>query len=252
MLPIAVTVVLAAVAGVSTWLWVRSRDADRERDFARAVRARKLGWSYEGNREGSIDYRFAGHVGGIAWQLWFDSDRGSDSPTPSAVWKSANLQTPSLSLVILGRRRFELESGAVGQLLMGVASGIAEAIHGHAAHSDKSAFYETAIRINGGRPSFDERFAVAIAPDMPRDWIDVELQTLMMQWPAVAAPGLRIEDQIEITLAAGGLQILVQKMPEEFACWEHVATIGVHLAQQLHAASQSVSKEATTAGAANL
>ncbi len=229
-----VLVVLATMAGAFTWLLVRGRELERQRDLARAVHARKAGWTYDGRRAGRIDYRFAGDAEGISWQLWLDSDRGDDSPTPRAYWKSGNLRTPALALVVIGRRRFELESGLVGQLLMGVATGVAQSIVGSGGRGDKSEFYQNAIELDQGRPGFRERFAVVIAPDMPRDWFDEELQSLLLQWPAVALERqFKSEDGIEITLSAEGLQVVAQRMPEEFACWEHLARLGVHVARRL-------------------
>jgi hypothetical protein len=231
---LAVLVVLGAVAGGLAWLVAKEREHERQRDFDRAVHARKLGWTYVGQRIGRVDFRFAGDASGIAWQMWYDSDRGDESPTPRAYWQCANLKTSALALVIIGRRRFELESGLIGQLLMEVTSGVARAISGAEARSDKSDFYQSAMFLMEGLPGFGERFAVAIAPEMPRGWIDAELQSLLMQWPAVAVEhGFKGEETVEINLNADGLKIVVQRMPQEFACWEHLAQLGVHLAQRL-------------------
>jgi hypothetical protein len=231
---LAVLVVFGAVAGGLAWLALEGREQERRRDFDRAVHARKLGWTYVGRRIGRIDYRFAGDADGIAWQMWYDSDRGDESPTPRAYWQCANLKTPALALVIIGRRRFELESGLIGQLLMEVASGVARAMSGAEARSDKSEFYQAAVLLTDGLPGLGERFAVAIAPEMPRGWIDLDLQSLLMQWPAGAVEhGFKSEDAVEINLNADGLKIVVQRMPQEFACWEHLARLGIHLAQRL-------------------
>jgi hypothetical protein len=231
---LAVLVVLGAVAGGLAWLVLKGREQERRRDFDRAVHARKLGWTYVGQRIGRVDYRFAGDADGIAWQMWYDSDRGDESPTPRAYWQTANLKTSGLALVIIGRRRFELESGLIGQLLMEVASGVARAMSGAEARSDKSEFYQSAVLLTEGLPGFGERFAVAIAPEMPRGWIDEELQSMLLRWPSLAVEGgFKSEDALEITLGADGLKIVVQRMPQEFACWEHLARLGVHLAQRL-------------------
>src|SRR5512141_329192 len=127
--PVAFALFASIGAGIA-WLGMRSRRAEKQADFDRKVRARKLGWSYDGTREGRIEYRFAGEQDGIAWTMWYDSDRGDDSPTPKARWSTENLRTERLSLVILGRRRFAMESGTFGRLLMGVVSGIASATSG--------------------------------------------------------------------------------------------------------------------------
>ena len=165
---LAVLVVLGTVAGGLAWLVLKGREQERQRDFDRAVHARKLGWTYVGQRIERVDYRFAGDADGIAWQMWYDSDRGDKSPTPRAYWQTANLTTSGLALVVIGRRRFELESGLIGQLLMEVASGVARAMSGVEARSDKSEFYQSALLLTEGLPGFGERFAVAISPVMPR------------------------------------------------------------------------------------
>src|SRR5512141_2833653 len=108
--------VFAAFAGGIAWVVARGRRIQKQADFDRTVRARKLGWRYDGARDGRIDYRFAGERGGVAWTMWYDSDRGDNSPTPKAYWQTENLRTPRLALVILGRKRFGFESGTFGRL----------------------------------------------------------------------------------------------------------------------------------------
>lgn len=225
--------VIAAVAGAIAWLVLKARQLERQRHFERRVQARKLGWTYDDQRAGRIDYRFAGSAAGIDWEMWYDSDRGDKSPTPRATWRSNNLRTQSLSLVIIGRKRFGLESGVVGRVLLGVVSGIAQAMAGHGVGSDKTDFYDSAIDLPEGRPLFRERFAVAIAPDMPRGWVDEQLQGLLMNWAAPSAKDFRTDDSVEVNLRADGLQIVVQRMPEDFASWQHLARLGEHIAQQL-------------------
>ncbi len=116
---------------------------------------------------------------------------------------------------------------------MGVVGGIAQAMSGREGGADKSDFYDSAIELPEGRPAFRQRFAVAIAPDMPRGWIDEELQSLLMSWSPAAGSTFRSEDGVEINLRADGLQIVVQRMPEDFASWQHLARLGEHIARQL-------------------
>lgn len=229
-----VFLILAAVIGGVVWLILKGRQARKEQDFERKVQARKLGWTYDGTRGGRIDYRFAGSAQGIDWSMWYDSDRGDDAPTPKAYWTTANIRTPELSLVIIGRKRFQIESGTVGRILMGVVSGVAQAMTGSAGRADKAEFYETAITLDEGRPAFRERYVVAVAPDMPRGWLDEELQRLLLDWPEPRRGGsYQADERVEVTLRANGLQIVAQQMPEDFAFWQHFARIGEALAYRL-------------------
>lgn len=226
--------VFATVAGGVAWLVVRGRQLERQADFDRSVRARKLGWRYDGTRDGKIDYRFAGEQGGVAWTMWYDSDRGDDSPTPKACWTTENLRTARLSLVILGRRRYGLESGMFGRLLMGVVSGIAAAASGREGVSDKVEFYEAAVLLDEARPAFNERYAVAISPDMPRGWLDEDLQRRLTLWPdGRGSSAFKPEDAAEINLGPRGLSITVQKMPQGMPHWQHLAELGQQLAARL-------------------
>lgn len=225
--------VFGAGAAAVGWLVLKARHLERERHFQRRVQARKLGWTYDNERSGRIDYRFANAAEGVAWTMWYDSDRGDKSPTPRAHWRSTNLHTPSLSLVIIGRRRFGLESGVVGQVLFGVVGGIAQAMTGRTQGADKPTFYDSAIDLSEGKPAFRERFAIAVAPDMPRGWVDESLQALLLRWPEAGGPAFRGEDSIEITLGADGLNIVAQRMPEDFAHWHHLARLGEHVARRL-------------------
>lgn len=234
----AVLFILTAVATIAGVFWLvrLMRESERRQDLARKVEARKRGWTYDGQRVGRIDYRFAGSNGGVDWQMWHDSDREDDSPTPKAVWTTANLRTAGLSLVIIGRKRFELENGIVGQLLLGAVSGIAQAVTGGAVRPDKAEFYETAIELETGLAAFRQGYSVAVAPDMPHAWLDDDLQRLLVSWPT--ASGQRPFDaanRTEITLRKDGLSVVVQHMPEDLAFWNHLARIGIHLSQRLQA-----------------
>ena len=228
---------LLSIGGV-TWLIAKGRQLQKQQDFERKVQARKLGWTYDGTRDGTrdgrIDYRFAGSAHGIEWSMWSDSDRGDNSPTPKAYWQSSNVRTPRLSLVIIGRKRYQMESGAVGRILMDVVTGVAQAVSGGNGRADKSEFYESATTLEDGRAAFRERFAVAVAPDMPRGWLDEELQALMLNWPKPrrGAP-YRSDEKVEVTLGPDGLQIVAQHMPEDFSFWNHLAHLGEALAQRL-------------------
>lgn len=226
--------IFGTVAAGVVWLIVKGRQHEKQADFERKVHARKLGWSYVGERDGRIDYRFNGNTGEVAWSMWYDSDRGDDSPTPKSIWQTGNLRTPMLSLVIMGRKRYRLESGTVGQVLMGVVSGVAQAMTGSEARSDRAEFYESAAILEEGRAEFREAFAVAIAPDMPRGWLDEELQSLLTRWPT--ARGEHCYDSathLEVTLRPDGLQIVAQNLPQDFAHWRHLAQLGETIADRL-------------------
>jgi hypothetical protein len=231
---VAAVALIAAIAGGAFVLVRKYARAQQEADFDRKVRARKLGWRYDGTRDGRIDYRFAGGDAAIAWTMWHDSDRGAESPTPRAVWTSENLRTQRLSLVILGRRRYALESGVFGRLLIGVVSGIAAAATGQEGGPDKAEFYESAVVLDGLGPAFAERYAVAVRPEMPRGWFDEDLQQRLARWPGDDG-GFKADDAIEVTLGPRGLSINVQKMPETMACWQHLAELGERLAARLAA-----------------
>jgi hypothetical protein len=226
----------AGIGGGLFWLAAKGRELERRRDFGRKVLARKQGWIYNGDRSGRIDYRFTGNTQGVDWQMWFDSDRGDKSPTPRAHWKSANLRTPKLALMILGRRRFQLESGAFGRLLAGVAAGVVQAVSGLELRSEKAEFYESAVEVEAGGPAFRERFAIAVAPDMPKAWLDAELQQQLLGWPVSDGTRFHAEDSVEIMLQSDGLRIAVDRMPQDTACWVHLAKLGEHLARRLVAA----------------
>ena len=221
------------ISGV-TWLVVKGRQLNTRRDFERKVHARKLGWTYVGTREGRVDYRFAGSASDIEWSMWYDSDHGDRSPTPKAHWRSANLRTPQLSLVIIGRKRYQMESGIVGRLLIDVVTGVAQAIGGAHVRADKTEFYESALTLDEGRAGFRQRYAVVVSPEMPRGWLDDELQAALLDWPTPkrGAP-YRGDEKIEVTLGPDGLRIVAQQMPEDFAFWNHLARLGEALAQRL-------------------
>ena len=231
-------VVFAAVGSLLVWLVLKSRELERRRDLERKVLARKESWNYDGQRSGRIEYRFTGGADGIDWQMWYDSDRGDKSPTPRAYWSSTNLRTRELALVILGRRRYQMESGPAGRLIIGVVSGVAQAMTGQDLRPGKSDFYESAVEVTGGRAAFREVFAIAVAPDMPTAWLDDELQTLLLDWPSEnEAQKFQAADSVEITLQSDGLRIVVQRMPQDIPYWVHLARLGQFLSRRLVGAS---------------
>ena len=232
-----VPVIFVVAIGGVVWLIVHGRKLQKQHDFERKVQARKLGWTYDGTRDGRVDYRFGAAEHGIEWSMWYESDRGDDSPTPKAYWQSANVRAPRLSLVIIGRKRYQMESGAVGRILMDVITGVAQAVSPENlgdSRADKAEFYESATTLDEGRAAFRERYAVAVAPDMPRNWLDEGLQALLLNWPKPKrGAAYRSDEQVEVTLGQNGLQIVARQMPEEFAFWNHLARLGTTLAQRL-------------------
>lgn len=224
----------SAFGGLIAWLVWKGRQLERQRDFERKVLARKQGWTYDGQRSGRVEYRFSGGTDGVAWQMWYDADRGDRSPTPRAYWVSENLRTRDMALIILGRRRYRLESGAAGRLLLGVVSGVAQAISGQDLRPGKADFYDSAVEVTTGSARFREAFAVAVSPDMPASWLDAEVQALLLDWPAAnGAQPSPAADSIEVTLQADGLRVSIQKMPQDLLCWVHLARLGECLARRL-------------------
>ena len=230
----ALAVIGAIGAGMIALVLKARRDA-RRADFDRTVRARKLGWDYSAEREAGVDYRFSARHGAINWSMWHDSDRGDESPTPKAYWSCENLRTPRLSLVIIGRKRYELESGTFGRLLMGVVSGVAHAISGADGEPDKVEFYESAVKVDQGGPLFRERMVVAQRPEMPRGWMDETLARALLDWPS-SAKRFRPEETVEVNLGPRGLSVVVQRMPDDMLHWQHLANLGELLADRLAAA----------------
>lgn len=221
-------------AGMAALVLKARRDA-RRAEFDRVVRSRKLGWDYTGERSGRIDYRFDGRHGAIRWSMWHDSDRNDESPTPKAYWCCENLRTARLSLVIIGRKRYELESGTLGRLLMGVVTGVAQALAGADGEPDKVEFYEAAVKLDEGGPLFRERMVVAQRPEMPRGWVDETVQRALLEWPK-STKRFNPQDAVEVNLGPRGLSLVVQRMPDDMLHWQHLATLGELLADRLAAA----------------
>jgi hypothetical protein len=231
---------IAAFGGAGIWLIAHSQQLRKNRELDRRIQTRKLGWGYDATREGRIDYRFSGGAQGVAWSMWYDSDRGDKSPMPKSCWQTNNVRAPRLSLVIIGRQRYQIESGIVGRILMDVVTGVAHAIrHDEGTYrADKSEFYESAVTLDEGRAAFRERYVVAIAPDMPRGWLDEELQKLLLDWPRPRRGGrYRGDQRVEATLDQSGLRVTAQQMPEDFEFWNHLARLGEALAQRLRSVS---------------
>jgi hypothetical protein len=90
------------------------------------------------------------------------------------------------------------------------------------------------VLIEDARTAFQQQFAVAVTPDMPRGWLDEDLQQRLLRWPAGrASSAFKPEEAVEINLGPGGLSITVQKMPDGMAHWQHLAELGQQLAARL-------------------
>ena len=55
-----IVTVMAAAIGGAVWLFSYSRQMQKQQDLERRVQARKREWTYNGERDGRVDYRFDG------------------------------------------------------------------------------------------------------------------------------------------------------------------------------------------------
>ena len=62
------TAIAAGVGGVA-WLISYNHRLQKQQHLERRVQARKLDWTYSGERDGRVDYRFAGAGGAIEWHV---------------------------------------------------------------------------------------------------------------------------------------------------------------------------------------
>lgn len=222
---------LAGLAGGLVWLYRHEQSRRTQQDAERYVLARARGWRYAREGAGDVDFRFAGESDGVAWEMWFDSDRSSkgNGRRPRAIWRSANLRSAELALLITGRRRYEVESGTFGRLALGAVGALAGALSGRAVALPRQAFYEYAVENEEARGALRERFAVLQSPRLPPGWLDVPLQAMLRQWPDSA----RGEPALEATLGPDGLQLEARGVPADAAFWQRFGELGLALAQRL-------------------
>jgi len=119
-------VVLAPSGGLLVWSPTPRRTNSSARDLERKVLARKEGWHYDGQRRAhrlpftAVPMVSTGRCGTTA--------TARQVAESACLLSSTNLRTRELALVILGRRRYQMESGPAGRLIIGVVSGVAQAM----------------------------------------------------------------------------------------------------------------------------
>jgi hypothetical protein len=235
---VAIMVGLAALAAGCVWLYPREGGRRSRQDAERYVLARARGWHYQREGSGDIGYRFSGETDGVAWEMWLDRDRskGAGSRRPRMIWRTGNLRTAELSLLIIDRRRYDLESGAFGRLAMSAMGEIAGALKGRQVRPQRESFYERAMERDGGNAAFRERFAVLQTFSLPGDWLDEALQTRLQRWPGHGARRSRADASFEASLGPDGLQIEIRGTPTDTA-WQSLGELGLALSQRLARAS---------------
>ena len=249
---------------LGVWLVRKNRQIIEQRDLMYSVQARHAGWRYLPNPQYSaqtgtvqvsqsasgasnpaqrsqaqdIPFEFDGTVAGAGWRMWYDNDRrsntgGSSSTMPTAVWHCAGLNTAHLSVMILPRWQYKVESGRVVGAIESAVGLFVSAVAGTDGHDSRQAFFQRAVQIKGSRPGFDQAFVALAGPEAPHGWLDDNIQALLMQWPAPIGRPSTAGFAIDARWDADGLRLTFLRPPECWPFWDQFGRLGQALAAQL-------------------
>lgn len=247
--------VLAAFAALVVWLVRKNRQLLDARDAQFAAGARLQGWSYAPNpgysaiisrgpgalqrtEDEDIAYSFEGELAGATWRMWYDTQRrfatrpgDSSSTTSVAVWAGESVRANALALLILPRLQYRLESSRIVGAVASAANSLIAAVSGGDPRESRQEFLRNSTEVQGSIPGFREFIVVLTGPGVLADWLDAELQSMLLHWPPGTAPA---KPTLTVSLGSGGLRIeVLRPIDGRWEFWEHLGRLGAELTSRL-------------------
>jgi len=251
MKPVLFWLAFSAFVGFFIWLIRLNRLLTEKRNQRFEVFARNRGWQFIPNaqyssivagtartEEDDIAFTIEGRSEVFGWRMWYDTshrfDLSSDnrpSAIPFAVWACDSICARELTLMILPRWQYRIETSRIFGAIASAASAFVAAVAGVDDHDSSQRFFQRASQLKSTSPGFEDAFVVLTGPDVPRNWLDEELQVLLVRWPKGAA-STRLE--LTATLGSKGLRIVFQRpIVDSWPFWEQFGRLGQGLALRL-------------------
>jgi hypothetical protein len=236
----------ACVIGLVVWLIRKNRQLIEQRNQQFSVFARHEGWRFAPNpqygsiiassarvrtEDDDIAFTFDGRCEAFEWRMWYDANHrfeaASDdrsSAIASAIWLCQSVCTPELAMLILPRWQYRIESGRIFGAIASAANAFMAAVAETDDSDTRQAFFKRAVELKGALPGFADAFVVLVGPEVRRDWLDEELQGLLLHWPKATTGG---KLALEASLGSRGLRIVFQRVVSDaWPFWKQFGQLG--------------------------
>lgn len=196
-----------ALAGLVIWGIRRGGQLMAQRNSLFAAEAERLGWRFEENPEfgrvrirnplpGALpaepdqEFFIDGKAQGMPWRMWYDT--GSRYSTPSegvkpaetaiSYWLSEAKRAPELSVLIIPRWQYKIESSRAFGALASVAKVFARPDAGPDRDS-RQAFYPHAAEVHTSNARLHDTYAILSTRSVPQTWLDNTTEELLLSIP---------------------------------------------------------------------
>ena len=252
--PFLFALLFAAFIAFAVWLIRKNSQIVAERNQRLESEARQHGWHFSRNpgyrqvdvsvddvrirrtSPDDVEFTIEGRIQDVPWRMWYDTGRRFDTSTSSsgsdasAVWACDGVRSRELSVLILPRWQYRIESSHA----FGAVAAVAKAAFtlGDADERDsRQRFFTRALELTGTDPGLHNAYAVLVGRDVPHDWLDQEIQSLLLHMPK---PLTLTNTSLVASLGAAGLRIDFQRPNvESWPFWEQFGRLGQALAQRL-------------------
>jgi len=252
--PILFTLLFAAFIAFVIWLIRKNSQIVAERNQRLESGARQHGWHFSSNpgyrqvdvsvddlriqRTGPEDVEFTieGRIQDVPWRMWYDTGRRFKTSTDSsgsdavAVWACDGVRARELSVLILPRWEYRVESSHAFGAIATLAKAAFTLGDGDERDSHQR-FFTHAVELTGTNPGLHNAYAVLVGRDAPHDWLDQEIQSLLLTMPK---PLTGTNTSLVASLGSHGLRIDYQRPnAQSWPFWEQFGRLGQALAQRL-------------------
>lgn len=234
----AVIVILIIVGLVAYGYWRQNYgDGKHQRERAiidangRAAHAAARGWRYEAPESGDIKYRIHGRSpGGLAWELYYDSDQSSSSPTPKIKFLVAELGRQKWMWAINDKPTFDVvQRKAVKAIISGLA-GAARLFSDKL--KEETAFFNNAKAQNAGSQAFQARYVLVSDSARWNSLIDADIERDILHWPTYNGSMGRPDNCLSAGMEPGGMQVKLYVDGPSMEVIDHIVALGERLADK--------------------
>ncbi len=234
--PAIVVAVIAGLIAYGYW-WYHYGDGKQQRERAlkdaadRAAHVAARGWRYEVPETGDIKYRIHGRTpGGLAWEVYYDSDHSSSSSTPKLKFTVAELDRQSWMWSINDRPTFDLvQKKAVKALIGGLAGAVSLFTDKLKA---KTAFYNEAKAQDAGSQAFRARYVLVATTSKWNALIDAEIERAILNLPPFKASMTRADNCLSSEMGPGGMEVKLYVDGPSVEVIDHIVALGERLADK--------------------
>ena len=234
--PLIVSAVIVGLIAYGYW-WQNYGDGKRQRERAnkdakdRAAHAAARGWRYEVPEAGDIKYRIHGRTpGGLAWELYYDSDHSSSLSTPKLKLLVAELGRQKWMWAINDRPTFDVvQKKAVKAIISGIA-GAASLFSDKM--KEKTAFFNNAKAQNAGSRAFQTRYVLVSESARWNSLIDADVERAILHWPSYKGSMSRPDNCLSAELGPVGMEVKLYVDGPSMEVIDHIVALGERLADK--------------------